>query len=214
MAWTRELGDAVLAQRADVMDAVQRLRRQASMYGYLRSNSTVRVTSGPYVEILPVGPAVIPVPIYDPRIVFAPPRRGFAVSSAIRFLPPVRVGAPFAPWGWNEARVAWPSRTMIINRTPWTRTWANRQAYVHPFPARRFADSVRSSGIRSGPDKRCHATRSKGTRGHATIGRTTIDGVNRAIDPGGFPSSTVHGALARRRTENASARQGPRTVRR
>src|SRR5690242_14807827 len=56
MAWTRELGDAVLAQRADVMDAVQRLRRQASMYGYLRSNATVSVTSGPYVEILPVGP--------------------------------------------------------------------------------------------------------------------------------------------------------------
>src|SRR5690349_4944096 len=139
MAWTRELGDAVLAQRADVMDAVQRLRRQASMYGYLRSNATVSVTSGPYVEILPVGPAVIPVPVYDPRIVFAPPRRGFVVSTAIRFGPPVRLGAGFAPWGWNEARVAWPSRTMIINRTPWTRTWANRQAYVHPFPARRFA---------------------------------------------------------------------------
>src|SRR5271169_2291501 len=34
--WTQALGDAVLAQRPDVMDAVQRMRRQAYSYGYLR----------------------------------------------------------------------------------------------------------------------------------------------------------------------------------
>lgn len=35
--WTQELGNAVLGQRADIMDAVQRMRKQARQYGYLRS---------------------------------------------------------------------------------------------------------------------------------------------------------------------------------
>jgi Protein of unknown function (DUF3300) len=38
MAWTQQLGNAVLAQRGNVMDAVQRMRQQAYDYGYLRSN--------------------------------------------------------------------------------------------------------------------------------------------------------------------------------
>jgi hypothetical protein len=36
MPWTRQLGDAVLSQRADVMDAVQRERQTARTFGYLQ----------------------------------------------------------------------------------------------------------------------------------------------------------------------------------
>ncbi len=36
MNWTYQLGNAVLAQRPEVMDAVQRMRQQADSYGYLR----------------------------------------------------------------------------------------------------------------------------------------------------------------------------------
>lgn len=43
MPWTQELGDAVLAERAAVMDAVQRMRHQAWTYGYLRSNGSIVV---------------------------------------------------------------------------------------------------------------------------------------------------------------------------
>jgi hypothetical protein len=32
MVWTEQLGNAVLTQRADVMDAVQRMRRKAESY--------------------------------------------------------------------------------------------------------------------------------------------------------------------------------------
>ena len=48
-AWTRELGDAFLAQQSDVMDAVQRERQLAYRYGYLRSNPQIVVTNGPYI---------------------------------------------------------------------------------------------------------------------------------------------------------------------
>jgi hypothetical protein len=35
MGWTQQLGNAVLTQRPEVMDAVQRLRQHAFDYGYL-----------------------------------------------------------------------------------------------------------------------------------------------------------------------------------
>ena len=78
--WTRDLGDAFLAQDADVMDAVQRMRREARDFGYLRSNGQIVVSGGPYIEIAPVNPAVLYVPYYDPLIVFARPRPGFVIK--------------------------------------------------------------------------------------------------------------------------------------
>src|SRR5258708_39014265 len=51
--WTRNLGDAFLAQQQDVMDAVQRERQKAQRYGYLRSNEQVVVGGGPYITIAP-----------------------------------------------------------------------------------------------------------------------------------------------------------------
>src|SRR5580698_5387421 len=86
MNWTQNLGNAFLAQRQDVMDAVQRMRQKAKDYGYLRSNDQVVVnTVGPYIDIDPVNPAFICVPVYDPLVVFWPPRPGFVVGGAIGF---------------------------------------------------------------------------------------------------------------------------------
>lgn len=74
MKWTRDMGDAFLAQHQDVMDAIQRMRQKAKDFGYLRSNDRIVVSGGPYIEILPVDPAFICVPAYDPLVVFS--RRG------------------------------------------------------------------------------------------------------------------------------------------
>src|SRR6202162_3466462 len=41
MKWTRDLGDAFLAQHQDVMDAMQRMRQKAKDFGYLRSNDRI-----------------------------------------------------------------------------------------------------------------------------------------------------------------------------
>jgi hypothetical protein len=51
MNWTRDLGDAFLAQELDVMDAVQRMRREARDFGYLRTGGQIVVRGGPYIEI-------------------------------------------------------------------------------------------------------------------------------------------------------------------
>ena len=85
MSWTTDLGNAFLSQQQDVMDAVQRERRKAKDYGYLRSNAQIIVSDGPYITIVPVHPAFIPVPYYDPAIVFFPPAPGIVVGGVIRF---------------------------------------------------------------------------------------------------------------------------------
>jgi hypothetical protein len=145
MGWTQELGDAVLAQRGEVMDAVQRMRRRAYDYGYLRSNADIRVNYGSYIEILPTVPGYVVVPRYDPLIVYARPRPGFYMGGAISFGPRVVVGAGFAPWGWRAPALGWGAHTIIIDNRPWDRTWVNRNTYVHPYssPYRRPAVEYR-----------------------------------------------------------------------
>src|SRR5437879_2736549 len=45
LEWTEQLGNAVLAQQADVMDSIQRLRHEAEAAGTLWSNPQQRVTT-------------------------------------------------------------------------------------------------------------------------------------------------------------------------
>jgi len=137
ISWTRQLGDAFLAQQQDVMDAVQRERQIAQRYGYLRTNSQIAVTGGPYIAINPVNPDILYVPYYDPLIVFAPPRPGFVVAGGIRFGFGVSLGVGFRPWGWGLARFGWGEHTVFINNNRWNRTWVNRGSYVHPYAVRR-----------------------------------------------------------------------------
>lgn len=131
--WTSELGNAFLSQQPDVMEAVQRMRRYARDYGYLRSNQQVVVSNGPYIEIAPVNPGFVVVPYYDPLVVYAPPRPGFFVGGAINFGFGVSIGAAFRPWGWGYNRFGWNNHTVIINNNVWNRTWVNRGTYAHPY---------------------------------------------------------------------------------
>jgi hypothetical protein len=135
MAWTQELGNAFLAQQPAVMDAVQRQRRLAYMYGFLRTNPQIVVRTGPFIEIVPANPAFLYVPVYDPLVVFAPARPGFVVAGAIRFGWGFSITAAFAPWGWGVSHFDWGARVLFINNAPWRRTWVNRATYVHPYPA-------------------------------------------------------------------------------
>jgi len=137
MNWTRDLGDAFLAQNQDVEDAVQRMRRQARDFGYLRTNGQIIVSGGPYIEIAPVNPAVLYVPYYDPLVVFARPRPGFVVARGITFGFGISIGPAFRPWGWGGNRIVWNSHTVIINNAEWRRGLVNRGAYIHPYEIRR-----------------------------------------------------------------------------
>jgi hypothetical protein len=133
--WTQALGNAVLDQRPDVMDAVQRMRQRSYDYGYLRSNAQYNVVNeGPgAIAIYPSDPGYLLVPHYDPYVVFARPRSGFYVGGAITFGPRIYLGSSFAPWGWGHSSFGWRSHEIMIDRQPWRRTWVNREHYQHPY---------------------------------------------------------------------------------
>ncbi|HVG50029.1 MAG TPA: DUF3300 domain-containing protein, partial [Xanthobacteraceae bacterium] len=73
--WTQKLGDAVLAQQPDVMDAIQRLRTKAQANNKLVSTPQQKVTvkqeqSKQVIVIEPTQPDTIYVPYYDPAVVY------------------------------------------------------------------------------------------------------------------------------------------------
>jgi len=80
--WTTALGNAFLAQQADVMDAIQRLRARAQNKGRLRSTPQEIVTNqwqggqNP-IEIQPADPRILYVPSYSPLNIWGPPAQGY-----------------------------------------------------------------------------------------------------------------------------------------
>ena len=73
--WSKELGDAMLAQQADVMDAIQRLRDRARTNNKLSSNKqqtvTVKQQEGKQaIVIQQTDPNAVYVPYYDPAVVY------------------------------------------------------------------------------------------------------------------------------------------------
>jgi Protein of unknown function (DUF3300) len=132
--WTGTLGNAVLSQRNDVMDAVQRQRQLARSYGYLAPNAYDNVVdNGGYIEIQPINPALLYVPVSSPGVVFIAPRPGFYVGAAIRFGPAIAVGPSFVRFGWGGAGFAWGTHAILIDHHAWERTYYNRHVYVHPY---------------------------------------------------------------------------------
>jgi hypothetical protein len=129
LQWTEELGNAFLAQQADVMSAVQSLRHQAMAAGNLKQTPQCRCvvqTSGETISILPAEPQVVCVPVYRPVVYGAwpypayppfafPVPVGFAYEPGfwIGFGPPVELASfgPFWGWGW----VDWGRRDIAVD---------------------------------------------------------------------------------------------------
>jgi hypothetical protein len=80
--WTTDLGNAFLAQQADVMSAVQRMRAQAQAAGKLNSNAQETVSTETQgdrtaIDIQPANPEVVYVPQYNPEYIWGPPAYGY-----------------------------------------------------------------------------------------------------------------------------------------
>jgi uncharacterized protein DUF3300 len=76
--WTTDLGNAVLAQQSDVMDAVQRMRAKAKGTGNLKSNEQMKVETKvvenkQVIVVEQSKPDVVYVPSYNPTVVYGPP---------------------------------------------------------------------------------------------------------------------------------------------
>jgi hypothetical protein len=127
-AWTAQLGNAYYNQPGDVMNAIQAMRLQAQDSGKLvtTAQQSVVVTADA-IEILPVNPAVIYVPYYNPWVVWAgfiAPYPAYVVAAVpvgvipavgISFDPPVAIGiyAGF-DWGFSAWAPVWGAGTVAL----------------------------------------------------------------------------------------------------
>src|SRR6266487_5766734 len=73
--WTQKLGDAVLAQQPDVMDAIQRLRSKAQANNKLKSTKEQKVAvrqeqNKQVIAIESTTPDTVYVPYYDPAVAY------------------------------------------------------------------------------------------------------------------------------------------------
>ena len=114
--WTTDLGNAVLAQQSDVMDAVQRMRVKAQEKGNLKSNEqmtveTKVVENKQVIVVEQAKPDVVYVPSYNPTVVYGPPAYPYppvyypppgyyAAGMAISFGVGMAIGAAWGGGGW------------------------------------------------------------------------------------------------------------------
>src|SRR5262245_36005636 len=71
LEWTKDLGDAFLGQRAQLMDAAQRMRTKAYDAGTLKSTPQQTVVrEGQTITVQPTNPQVVYVPTYQPATVY------------------------------------------------------------------------------------------------------------------------------------------------
>jgi uncharacterized membrane protein YgcG len=126
--WTTDLGNAFLAQQADVMDAVQRMRMKAKNAGNLKSTEQQKVEvqtveSKTVVVIQQANPQVVYVPSYNPVIVYGPPvypyppivypPASYYAGAAIAFGVGIAIGAAYhGGWGYG---CGWGHNNVNIN---------------------------------------------------------------------------------------------------
>ena len=130
-AWTSQLGNAYYNQPGDVMNAIQAMRLQAQQSNVLVTTVQQRVVvEAGLIEIVPVNPAVIYVPYYNPwRIwgslfvaypgfVVLPPPAGVVWASGLAFDPGIAVGV-YAGYGWgvDAWAAAWDGGTVLYNNS-------------------------------------------------------------------------------------------------
>ena len=130
--WTTDLGNAFLAQQADVMSAVQRMRARAQTNGNLRSTPQQRVITDDQdgqsaIEIQPADPQMLYVPSYDPYYVWGAPAWGYYPplyypARGFWFGPGIDIGFCFGGWGgWGFGGWGWG----------WGPNWFGRSVFVN-----------------------------------------------------------------------------------
>jgi hypothetical protein len=126
--WTTDLGNAFLAQQAEVMDAVQAMRQMAKEKGALESNEqqkveTQVVENKTVIVVESTDPEVIYVPSYNPTVVYPPPVYPYPPiyyppyypgQAFVSFSFGVMMGAAF--WGGCCCGAGWGGNDIYINR--------------------------------------------------------------------------------------------------
>lgn len=121
--WTTNVGEAFVAQPADVMNSIQQLRAKAKTAGNLTDTpqQTV-VVKEEKIVIMPAEPQTIYVPQYDPAVVYV-------VSPTPPVAPLITFGLGMAVGAWLNHDCDWYHHGIYVG--PWNPGygWGNRPVY-------------------------------------------------------------------------------------
>jgi hypothetical protein len=167
--WTKGLGDAMLAQQADLMDAIQRLREKARSNNKLSSTKQQKVTvkqqdGKQAIVIEPTDPNTMYVPYYEPATVYGAwpyadyPPYYFGYPSYIGagvIAAGVAFGTAWAIGRWGNywgGGCNWGNRNVYVNhRTTnvWNHNPAHRQGvrYNNANVSQRFGSNNARAGV-------------------------------------------------------------------
>ena len=194
--WTEQLGYAVAEQQPDVMDSIQRLRKQAQSAGTLTTTEQQRVSmDNGAVVIEPANPQTVYVPAYNPNVVYGtwpypayppvyypPPAYypGAALATGLAFATGVAIIAGLSGW----AGCGWGNNTININSQRYNQINNNRtQARSNTFRASAGAGTGRPTRPPGGPAGRPARA---GQLPANAIGRPSVDVPRGALGgPGG-----------------------------
>jgi hypothetical protein len=156
LEWTQALGDAMLAQQQDVLNAVQVLRARAMAAGKLDSGpqqtvtTTQNIVAAPMtgrakvtppsqaIAIEPTQPTQVYVPAYDPGVVYGswpypayppiyyPPPPAYGVGSALLTGMVFATGVALVGSLWGWGRPSWGRGTVDVNVSRYNNINVNR----------------------------------------------------------------------------------------
>jgi hypothetical protein len=167
LGWTEQLGDAFLAQQADVMDAVQRLRQRAKAAGSLASTPQQTVSAQEQeITIEPASPDIVYIPAYNPWCAYGPwpdpdyppfyfgTWAGYCVPADAILAFDVGIYPPFGYWAWGS--FDWRHHHIRIDHDRFQRfhgghetpggIWQHDPTHRHGVPYRNPATAARFLG--------------------------------------------------------------------
>jgi hypothetical protein len=222
--WVKQTGDAFLAHPNDVMDSIQRLRKQAQQAGNLKSSEQQKViVVQNTVQIQPANPQVVYVPTYNPASVYGPwlypgyppvylpPPPGYAVATG--FAAGLAFGAGIAVtnslWGgfdWNShsvnVNVNHYNNINVNNRlnaSGGTTNW-NRNTSVHANAG--DLNSVQHNAYRGYDSSRAQAMQTLQSRTGENMSGSASQRLQ-GIDKGGYNTSDLRNSADYANRSNA-----------
>jgi hypothetical protein len=144
LSWTSSLGDAYFNQQAEVLDAVQVMRKRAQGAGNLKTTPQQTISDqGSTITIEPASPEIVYIPEYDPWSIYGLP---MAAWPGWYEYPGIWYGGPYLnfgigfgvgfyggfAWGWPRWGFDWHNRYAMYNHSQYrsrSTTFYNRSSF-------------------------------------------------------------------------------------
>jgi len=180
--WTKDLGDAFLGQKDDVLDTVQRMRAKAYESGALKTTKEQVVTrevvkEKEVIRVEPADPQVVYVPQYSPEAVYG--------------APPAAYPTPYYPamYGYPPGYVATASLLsfgagMAVGAAVWGDCdWGSHDVHNNYYGGGGGGGNNQNVNVNKNKEKNVERTRGEGGRRGEGAGEAKVAGRSGSVTP-------------------------------